>query len=249
MRHFILGLALALVPVSALADDPACPTTAQYYPWNTQGKTYSCICPANHARNQIWGTGIYSNDSDLCTAAQHAGLIDADVGGDIQYKVLPGQNVLYGSVNNHLGSKQYSGYYNKSSASITFPLSPITQPTAPVVPADCPWTPSWTGAGNSFTCYCDSFVNKGGVSGDQSGFSVDSKTCNVARWLGLTELVPSPSGFYGGGYFYSGYYYGGAVVTYTDAFPYYVNFPAGGVENGITSTAEQNGFHGIQMSH
>ncbi|WP_166416330.1 LCCL domain-containing protein [Cochlodiniinecator piscidefendens] len=52
---------------------------------------FECECPANGARRSVWGSGPYTSDSDLCTAALHAGAIGLE-GGLITVRPEPGQS-------------------------------------------------------------------------------------------------------------------------------------------------------------
>lgn len=54
-----------------LAATPTCPA-------NFEGRTerLSCICNATLvAAGSVWGTGVYSSDSQICRAARHAGIV------------------------------------------------------------------------------------------------------------------------------------------------------------------------------
>lgn len=60
-------------------------------------KSYSCACPpAAGSTGSVWGSGPYTADSDLCTAARHAGLIGAE-GGPITALALDGLGAYAGS--------------------------------------------------------------------------------------------------------------------------------------------------------
>ena len=54
----------------------------------------------------IWGTDIYTDDSPICVAAVHAGVIST-TGGQITIEILPGQDSYMGSVRNRVTSQSY----------------------------------------------------------------------------------------------------------------------------------------------
>ncbi len=68
--------------------------------WGTNAKSatlqmggrYSCNCPANGGAGSVWGTDIYTDDTSICTAAVHAGLISFQSGGRVIIEIRPGQS-------------------------------------------------------------------------------------------------------------------------------------------------------------
>ncbi len=68
--------------------------------WGTNAKSatlqmggrYSCNCPANGGAGSVWGTDIYTDDTSICTAAVHAGLITFQSGGAVIIEIRPGQS-------------------------------------------------------------------------------------------------------------------------------------------------------------
>ena len=53
---------------------------------------YTFTLPAGGAVDTVWGTGIYTDDSSIGTAAVHAGLITFVAGGTVTIRILPGQS-------------------------------------------------------------------------------------------------------------------------------------------------------------
>ncbi len=72
-------------------------------------------CPmAGENRGPIWGTGTYTDDSSICTAAVHSGLITYQDGGDVAIQVVPGLGRYDGSSLNGVESldfPEWSGSY------------------------------------------------------------------------------------------------------------------------------------------
>lgn len=56
---------------------------------------------------EIWGTGVYSDDSPLATAAVHAGMLMPGQTGIVQVMILPGQMSYSGSTMNGVTSLDY----------------------------------------------------------------------------------------------------------------------------------------------
>lgn len=56
----------------------------------TPGDRFAIRCPLPAAPGSLWGTDLYTDDSSICTAAVHAGLLDPTIGGDVAIEVRPG---------------------------------------------------------------------------------------------------------------------------------------------------------------
>ncbi|WNG35213.1 hypothetical protein F0U61_17270 [Archangium violaceum] len=70
----------------------------------------SCYCPPLSSFGSLWGTGVYTSDSHLCTAAVHSGVISASVGGEVSYTLLPGRSAYCKSTQNGVTSSSYGSY-------------------------------------------------------------------------------------------------------------------------------------------
>lgn len=96
------------------------------------GKTLPLVCPAGGALKAIYGTNIYSDDSSICTAAVHAGVITAAVGGTVTVQHVAGRSAYTSSTRNGVSSNAYGS----SPASFRFPTEvaalagPIGPPAA-----------------------------------------------------------------------------------------------------------------------
>ncbi len=55
------------------------------------GRRFSCNCPANGSIGSVWGTDIYTDDSSICSAAVHAGLMTRQAGGTVIIEMRAGQ--------------------------------------------------------------------------------------------------------------------------------------------------------------
>jgi hypothetical protein len=73
------------------------------------GVIYRFVCPPANQTGNVWGTDIYTDDSSICEAAVHAGVIGRD-GGTVHYERLGGQESFRGSVRNGVSSSDYGAW-------------------------------------------------------------------------------------------------------------------------------------------
>lgn len=64
-------------------------------------------CPADGTIFTVWGTGTYTDDSSICTAAVHAGLITLASGGSVVIEIAPGLEEYIGTEANGIVSTAY----------------------------------------------------------------------------------------------------------------------------------------------
>jgi len=110
LQSFLVA-AIAIVLMLGFANNSAFASTT----WNTtavnlRGQINQQIafdCPPNGSLRRIWGTDVYTNDSSICSAAVHAGLISLRYGGRFTIKVLPGASSYTGTVRNGVSSQRY----------------------------------------------------------------------------------------------------------------------------------------------
>ena len=62
--------------------------------------TFAYECLPGGSLNPIWGTDVYTDDSSICTAAVHAGLITMQTGGEVRIRIRPGLDMYIGSTRN-----------------------------------------------------------------------------------------------------------------------------------------------------
>ena len=71
-------------------------------------ESFTYRCPADgQISGEIWGTDVYTDESSICTAATHAGVITAKEGGQVTIKIKPGIKKYVGSTRNNVTSKDY----------------------------------------------------------------------------------------------------------------------------------------------
>jgi hypothetical protein len=56
-----------------------------------EAEELACFCPWRAPLGEVGGSGPYTADSDICTAAYHAGVIDRGFGGNVRVLRAPGQ--------------------------------------------------------------------------------------------------------------------------------------------------------------
>jgi hypothetical protein len=81
------------------------------------GTRLTIKCSPNGPFGGVWGTGTYTSDSSICTAAVHAGILDAATGGSVTVEIAAGQDSYEGSEANGVTSSDYGAY----TGSFTFP--------------------------------------------------------------------------------------------------------------------------------
>lgn len=75
------------------------------------GQRFTFSCPAGGpASGRVWGTNLYTDDSSVCTAAVHAGVITIASGGTVTIEIRPASTSYRGSVRNGIASKSYGSY-------------------------------------------------------------------------------------------------------------------------------------------
>jgi hypothetical protein len=107
----VMPEAIALNLLPAPAEEPGT-TPIETISWSSTANRYrdrlgeevSFFCPPNGVENRIWGSDVYADQSSICTAAVHAGLITLDAGGAIAIHIHPGQDSYPGSTQNEVAS-------------------------------------------------------------------------------------------------------------------------------------------------
>jgi hypothetical protein len=74
------------------------------------GARFVYTCPANGTPFNIWGTDVYTDDSSVCTAAVHVGLITFASGGSVTIEMRAGQSSYAASTRNGVTSTAYGSW-------------------------------------------------------------------------------------------------------------------------------------------
>ena len=74
------------------------------------GQRYLYICPPDGSPLGLWGTGTYTDDSSVCTAAVQEGLITLAKGGNVTIEIEKGASSYTGSTKNGITSLSYGSW-------------------------------------------------------------------------------------------------------------------------------------------
>jgi hypothetical protein len=66
--------------------------------------------PANAEEGRVWGTDVYTDDSSVCVAALHSGLVTRERGGSVQIAFLPGSSQYQGTIRNTVTSANFGSF-------------------------------------------------------------------------------------------------------------------------------------------
>ncbi len=111
------GVASDLPPAASLP--PAATPTSEPVSWYTaaadhrgqDGQHFVYQCPQGGTAGSVYGTDRYTDDSSVCTAAVHAGLITFASGGDVTIEIRPDAETYVGSERNGVFSGNWSGWF------------------------------------------------------------------------------------------------------------------------------------------
>jgi hypothetical protein len=67
-------------------------------------------CSADGDLSTVWGVEVYTDDSSVCSAAVHAGLITLADGGRVVVEIRPGQDTYEGSAANGVTTLEYASW-------------------------------------------------------------------------------------------------------------------------------------------
>ncbi len=143
---------------------------------------FSCTCSAQATtESAVWGTDFYTDDSGLCRAALHAGVISSQ-GGPITVNRTTGRSLYVGSIRNGVQSAD-------------FPAFPVTiefkgAPKPPAGPELCPRS---LGINRElptpFTCRCSAEATQSGAVWGTDVYTDDSAMCRAAFHAGKIPLT------------------------------------------------------------
>lgn len=72
--------------------------------------TFRCSPNPGGTGSTVWGTDVYTDDSPICKAAVHAGLITYASGGVVTIEIRPGQQSYPGSARNGISTSNWGGW-------------------------------------------------------------------------------------------------------------------------------------------
>ncbi len=71
------------------------------------GQTFTDDCEADGTFGPIWGSGLYTDDSSVCTAGVHQGVITREEGGTVTIIIRPGQAAYPSSTQNGVATEPW----------------------------------------------------------------------------------------------------------------------------------------------
>ena len=78
-----------------------CPDTAGTF---EDGNTYACACPPASS-GMVYGTDVYTYDSNICQSAIHAGALKKGAAGRVSVRVIASPRVFKGTTRNGIKSQ------------------------------------------------------------------------------------------------------------------------------------------------
>jgi hypothetical protein len=159
----------------------ACPNNAVQLRGSNQ--SLQCRCDARTTRSgNVWGTRIYTDDSAICRAAVHAGVI-GERGGIVTLWARPGRRSYNGSYSNGVRSRDYgrwSGSYEFSGGG-----GGGNPPPDYGRVEDCPGNAtSLRGNNRSLRCRCSASDTRSGAVWGTDIYTDDSNICRAALHAG-----------------------------------------------------------------
>ncbi len=181
--------AVLLFAPSAMAAD--CPYDAQGVVAG-DGEALVCSCPANDSTGALYGTGRYTRDSKICTAAIHAGAV-TPAGGEVSVYLGAACDDFKASSQNGVTSSAWSAY--PGTYGFTWPLPACGLATTVAAPTDgTVWCPEnamnvAAGADGSFACSCAPNVSTLGAVYGSGRYTNDSNICTAALHAGAVDAA------------------------------------------------------------
>jgi len=108
------GLSATTVPGAAITPDETVPDSN----WSANASAYAdrigihvgYHCPPDGTLGSLWGTGPFTGDSSVCTAATYAGRITVKDGGDVVIEVAAGLDRYDGGTRNGVTAGDWGSY-------------------------------------------------------------------------------------------------------------------------------------------
>ncbi|MCL4188966.1 MAG: hypothetical protein KJZ85_15290 [Rhodobacteraceae bacterium] len=174
----LAGVAAGLwaVPAAAQIGVPVIGVCAGFPPG---AERHSCRCEAATTRLTVWGSGPYTADSDICTAARHAGVIGV-AGGVVVLFAGPQTDRFEGSAANGIETWPWTAL----SPSFVF----VAGQDAPPMPV-CGSLPEGT---DRLDCICPEPPAQPGFVWGSGPYTSDSDICAAARHAGVIGAGRGP---------------------------------------------------------
>lgn len=149
-----------------------------------EGATGQVTCTPNGSFGSVWGTGTYTSDSSVCTAAVHYGWIAHGDGGVVSFRQVPGLDAYPGTAQNGVTTSDYGSWSSSFQITGATPLAGGGGATV------ISWAqnPDTLGVGGSvgeiLTYTCPSDQSVGGTIWGTDVYTSDSSVCVAAMHRG-----------------------------------------------------------------
>lgn len=165
-------------------------------PWATNardhrgqnGTSFVHQCPPNGSPGSVWGSGPYTDDSSICTAAVHAGRIQMATGGPVTVFVHPGRAGYTGSPANGVTTSNFGAY----PGSFSFDAVAPPEVTAPAGSEGITWSATATQFrgqnGSTHRVWCPPAGSASAVWGS-GPYTDDSSMCTAAVHAGRIQMA------------------------------------------------------------
>jgi hypothetical protein len=159
----------------------ACPSNATSF--RGSNRAVQCQCSASDTRSgTVWGTNTYTDDSNICRAAVHAGVVSGR-GGAVTLWARPGRSSYSGSYRNGVETRNYSRW----SGSFEFSGGSGGNPPPDWGRAEeCPRNAiTLRGSRETLRCECPSGASQSGTVWGTGTYTDDSSVCRAAVHAGV----------------------------------------------------------------
>lgn len=172
------GMAVAAILAAGVWADAAAAQECGAYPVGEA--SYACACPAGFSQGSVWGSGPYTADSSVCTAALHAGAIGPEGGKVIALAAGPGETFT-GSEANGVATGDWGSYPNSFVFEVAGLAVEVTEGGA------CGMYPL---EAETYACSCDAAaVAAGGAVWGSGPYTADSDICAAAVHAGVIDAA------------------------------------------------------------
>ncbi len=164
-----------------LNDVPACSVAP------VEGETRLCGCAPDVPAGSVWGTGPYTGDSNICTAARHAGAV-GPFGGVVRVTGLPGQSSYGGSTENGVTTRSWGAYgmsFSVEAAGAGAPSAPLPTTGAGSPTPSAPQCTTLPEGVDRLVCSCQASPQEARQSvWGSDPYTADSSICGAALHVG-----------------------------------------------------------------
>jgi hypothetical protein len=185
---FVVAFIFAATAPIAFSDPAAAqPASPRECPAKLEGDRQTLVCHCSGeavSTGSVWGSDVYTDDSQLCRAARHAGAVGGN-GGTVRIDARPGQGSYAASTRNGVESSNWGGWARSIIAKRATAADVTSLAYAPSM-AICPETAEVLAtAGTTLTCRCPTEASSSGSVWGSGPYTTDSAVCRAALHSGL----------------------------------------------------------------